>query len=993
MADKFVDLNGLRHYNGRLLEVIQQEIIPQFVADASDAAPLAPAATASAGSSEDYARADHVHPLQTSVSGNAGTATQFASNKTVQLTGDVTGSASSKGGWTVATTLANSGVTASTYGSTTQQTPAHGATFSIPYVTVDAKGRVTAAGTSTVQLPSDSNTDTLVTQNVSTANEEHPILLTATKDAAANQGAKTSIFAAAVKVNPSTGTVSATNVDVGTLHYLGERSFTIGTAGSGAGTYLQINSLVDSKSVTIANQGTNNITLTSKGNITASGTITGNKIVGDGSGLTNLDASKISSGTIDIARLPAGALERLVTVANESARFALTSSDVQLGDTVKQNDTGVMYYVVDTSSLNTSAGYVEYMAGTATSVPWSGITGKPTTIAGYGITDAKIVSGTITLGSATITPLTASSTLDASKLSGTASVSTTGNAATVTGTAGTSTLAWNSEVSLYTVGGHEIKAKLPANPNTDTKVKQYVGNTSTERPILSRYTVTDASQTANYVVYDTGVTNNPANHTITASGGFIGNATTSTQTKGVFLVIPNETTQTATLTATVTGITEYFDGLMVAYRAPFNTAASSTLNINSLGAKPIYYGVNTTSKDYYPANRLILLVYETTTTSTGCWKMVYSYDSNSNSYDRRLHNQAVKAATAVTSGTVIVGTSAGYKTAASGVTFDISYPILYASAAIAANATVTSTYEAIPSVNLQTTKASWTGTQYSTVYLVGALSGTTFTIDSSIFTTTVPSSADGKVYIPIGVLYSTYQVYFAPTRDIYQYTNGSFHPYDTTTAAAGSTNGAVKINGTDVTVYTHPTTSGNKHIPSGGSSGQFLKWSADGTAVWAADNNTWTAMTGATSSANGTVGYINAAPPSDGYNTKFWRADGSWQVPYTHPTTSGNKHIPSGGSSGQFLKWSADGTAVWAADNNSTTHLYAGASTTATANATSATTNAATYIVVCDDSAARNAVQVTGTNGTTVSAVNGKITIDSPTLSPVTTAQIDTLFA
>ena len=40
------------------------------------------------------------------------------------------------------------------------------------------------------------------------------------------------------------------------------------------------------------------------------------------------------------------------------------------------------------------------------------------------------------------------------------------------------------------------------------------------------------------------------------------------------------------------------------------------------------------------------------------------------------------------------------------------------------------------------------------------------------------------------------------------------------------------------TVYTHPTTSGNKHIPTGGISGQFLKWSSDGTAVWAADTNT-----------------------------------------------------------------------------------------------------------------------------------------------------------
>lgn len=39
---------------------------------------------------------------------------------------------------------------------------------------------------------------------------------------------------------------------------------------------------------------------------------------------------------------------------------------------------------------------------------------------------------------------------------------------------------------------------------------------------------------------------------------------------------------------------------------------------------------------------------------------------------------------------------------------------------------------------------------------------------------------------------------------------------------------------------------------------------------------------------------------------------------YTHPTTSGNKHIPSGGRSGQILRWSADGTAVWGADNNTT---------------------------------------------------------------------------
>lgn len=79
---------------------------------------------------------------------------------------------------------------------------------------------------------------------------------------------------------------------------------------------------------------------------------------------------------------------------------------------------------------------------------------------------------------------------------------------------------------------------------------------------------------------------------------------------------------------------------------------------------------------------------------------------------------------------------------------------------------------------------------------------------------------------------------------------------DTLTLVAGSnvtitpdaTNDKVTIAATN-TVYSHPTTSGNKHIPSGGSSGQILRWSADGTATWGADNNTTYSV--ATTSANG----------------------------------------------------------------------------------------------------------------------------------------------
>jgi len=145
-----------------------------------------------------------------SINGNAATATQFSANTTVALTGDATGtSAGSKKGWSVPVTLANSGVTAGSYGPSAAASPAHGGTFSVPYVTVDAKGRVTAASTITITLPADSNTDTLMTQNVSTTNATYPVLLCPTANATANQGAKTGIFAKSVKINPSTNVISA----------------------------------------------------------------------------------------------------------------------------------------------------------------------------------------------------------------------------------------------------------------------------------------------------------------------------------------------------------------------------------------------------------------------------------------------------------------------------------------------------------------------------------------------------------------------------------------------------------------------------------------------------------------------------------------------------------------------------------------------------------------------------------------------------------------
>ena len=111
----------------------------------------------------------------------------------------------------------------------------------------------------------------------------------------------------------------------------------------------------------------------------------------DGTGrlvfVSKVNASMLD-GVISAENLPKSAVATLKVVANQRERFALTIDDVQNGDVVKQEDTGALYFVKDDTQLNSEAGYEPYTSGVAGSVAWSGITDKPTTLSGYGITDA-----------------------------------------------------------------------------------------------------------------------------------------------------------------------------------------------------------------------------------------------------------------------------------------------------------------------------------------------------------------------------------------------------------------------------------------------------------------------------------------------------------------------------------------------------------------------------------------------------------------------------
>ena len=90
---------------------------------------------------------------------------------------------------------------------------------------------------------------------------------------------------------------------------------------------------------------------------------------------TSFDASAITSGTIDLERLPKGALERLFIVFSENDAMR---ADCQEGDTVQvTGNNNKMYFCVNGSATTFANKFREYTAGAATSVPWSGVTGRP----------------------------------------------------------------------------------------------------------------------------------------------------------------------------------------------------------------------------------------------------------------------------------------------------------------------------------------------------------------------------------------------------------------------------------------------------------------------------------------------------------------------------------------------------------------------------------------------------------------------------------------
>jgi len=193
-------------------------------------------------------------------------------------------------------------------------------------------------------------------------------LSTLSQDSIANGGGSVHVTEdGAVEIAPAAGRPAT---------YKGGELHSAATAYSKAQTDAAIAAMVS------AGQAAGAAKLTTPRTIALSGGATGTATSFDGTQniaipVTAVAASALT-GTIDIARLPAGALERLYPVASDAERFALTTAQVQKGDTVQVGGTGgLMYLVVDESNLGNAAGYRAYTAARASAVDWSGVENKP----------------------------------------------------------------------------------------------------------------------------------------------------------------------------------------------------------------------------------------------------------------------------------------------------------------------------------------------------------------------------------------------------------------------------------------------------------------------------------------------------------------------------------------------------------------------------------------------------------------------------------------
>lgn len=290
------------------------------------------------------------------------------------------------------------------------------------------------------------------------------------------------------------------------------------------------------------------------------------------------------------------------------------------------------------------------------------------------------------------------------------------------------------------------------------------------------------------------------------SGAVSSGSETSGAINGQLFYGEVDATSTSTaFTAQIPGVKSYEKGLAIVLKNGVVTSASGyTININGLGALPVYRSTAAATQDttYFNANYTMMFVYEERVPG-GDWLLYMGYDSNTNTigYQLRTNSRTIpvngqtgryRLLFSSQTNIRLIPANTSSSTSATAAKTVNQTPInpfgeilYYSSTTILASGATPGTgvlwqqYTLTLGYSFNRTGAALTLTANAPVYIKCApqSDGSAIIDASDPFVQALPSSEDGKIYIYLGTAYSATAVEMVAHHPVYEYKSGGIRLY------------------------------------------------------------------------------------------------------------------------------------------------------------------------------------------------------------------------
>lgn len=296
--------------------------------------------------------------------------------------------------------------------------------------------------------------------------------------------------------------------------------------------------------------------------------------------------------------------------------------------------------------------------------------------------------------------------------------------------------------------------------------------------------------------------------------GKLGNTDTAHRTAAIYYGHVDSTSTSTKFTATIPGITSYYDGLTILLKNGVVTSASGfTINVNGLGAKQAYSNMAaaTAESTLFNVNYTMLFIYDSTRVSGGGWVMYRGYNSNDNTIGYQLRtNSSSRPATdkfyryrllfTSPDNTKWVPANTSTSTNATAVRTPNQRPInpfgeiVYYATTTAIDAGSSPAAAQLWEQYVLTLGYSFNGTGAalvlpypSPIYLKCApqTDGSAIIDETTPYVTALPGTADGKIYIYLGRIYSATNIELLPVHPVYEYKDGAVRLWTNAAASGG----------------------------------------------------------------------------------------------------------------------------------------------------------------------------------------------------------------